>query len=146
VTRQLPDGTSANEYRDKLADLELTAAGERKGIWAATNWKELASDRAEERRESAELQLVLKESKANTYIDPNNASAEELQSLPGIGKKLAERIIAARQKNPIRSNDDLLAIKGLTPKILDAIASRLQFPKDIPAKNNQIETPNCHPL
>jgi DNA uptake protein ComE-like DNA-binding protein len=128
VTRQLPDGTSGNEYREALADHELTAAAAKKGIWAVTDWTHLAEDRAEERRESAELQTVLKDSQSTTAaIDPNTATAEELQSLPGIGKKLAERIIEARTKTPIRSIDDLLAIKGITPKLAETLTPKLQF-------------------
>ena len=128
VTRQLPDGTSGNEYREALADHELTAAAEQKGIWAVTDWNHNVKDRAEERRESAELQTVLKDSQSTTAaIDPNTATAEELQSLPGIGKKLAERIIEARTKTPIRSIDDLLAIKGITPKLAETLTPKLQF-------------------
>ena len=128
VTRQLPDGTSGNEYREALADHELTAAAAKKGIWAVTDWTHLAEDRAEERRESAELQTVLKDSQSTTAaIDPNTATAEELQSLPGIGKKLAERIIEARTQTPIRSIDDLLAIKGITPKLAETLTPKLQF-------------------
>lgn len=128
VTRQLPDGTSGNEYREALADHELTAAAEQKGIWAVTDWSHIVNDRAEERRESAELQTVLKDSQSTTAaIDPNTATAEELQSLPGIGKKLAERIIEARTQTPIRSIDDLLAIKGITPKLAETLTPKLQF-------------------
>ena len=128
ITRQLPDGTSGNEYREALADHELTAAAAKKGIWAVTDWTHLAEDRAEERRESAELQTVLKDSQSTTAaIDPNTATAEELQSLPGIGKKLAERIIEPRTKTPIRSIDDLLAIKGITPKLAETLTPKLQF-------------------
>lgn len=128
VTRQLPDGTSGNEYRETLADLELTAAADRKGIWAATDWPHLAADRAEERRESAELQTVLEESQSNAAIDPNTATAEELESLPGIGKKLAERILEARATTPIRSINDLLTIKGITPKLVESLAPKIQLP------------------
>jgi competence ComEA-like helix-hairpin-helix protein len=127
VTRQLPDGTSGNEYREALADHELTAAASKKGIWAVTNWNELPTDRAEERRESADLQTVLKDSQSTTAINPNTATAEELKSLPGIGKKLAECIIEARTKTPIRSIDDLLAIKGITPKLAESLTPKLQF-------------------
>ena len=127
VTRQLPDGTSGNEYRETLADLELTAAADRKGIWAATDWTKLPADRAEERKESTELQTVLKDSQSTDAIDPNTATAEELESLPGIGKKLTERILEARATAPIRSINDLLAIKGMTPKLVEAIAQKIQF-------------------
>ncbi|MFM8831198.1 MAG: helix-hairpin-helix domain-containing protein, partial [Spartobacteria bacterium] len=128
VTRQLPDGTSSNEYREALADRELTAAAAKKGIWAVTDWTHLPENRAEERRESAELQTVLKESQStSSSIDPNTATAEELESLPGIGKKLAERIREARTQKPLRSIDDLLAIKGITPKLAETLAPKLQF-------------------
>jgi DNA uptake protein ComE-like DNA-binding protein len=127
ITRQLPDGTSGNEYRDALADIELTAAAARNGIWAVTDWSHLPADRAEERRESAELQTVLKDSQSTDAINPNTATAEELQSLPGIGAKLAERIIASRSATPILSAQDLLAIKGITPKLIESLTPKLQF-------------------
>ncbi|MEI8293491.1 MAG: helix-hairpin-helix domain-containing protein [bacterium] len=131
VARQLPDGTTANEYRNRLSDAELTAAAGRKGIWSATNWQELATDRAEERRESAELQQVLQESKGLLILNPNTATAEELRSIPGIGKKLAELIIASRQEKPIDSPQDLLSIKGFSPKLVESITARLQFSKPL---------------
>lgn len=127
VTRQLPDGKSGNEYRDELADLELTAAADRKGIWAATDWTKLAASRAEERKESAELQTVLRDSRSTESIDLNTATANEIESLPGIGKKLAERILEARTTKPIRSINDLEGIKGLSPKLVETLAPRLKF-------------------
>jgi DNA uptake protein ComE-like DNA-binding protein len=127
VTRQLPDGTSGNEYREALADHELTAAAAKKGIWAVTDWNHLAEDRAEERRESAELQTILKDSQSTTAINPNTATAEELQSLPGVGPKLAKRIIEARKTKPLTSIDDLLTIKGLTPKLAESLTPQIQF-------------------
>lgn len=51
-------------------------------------------------------------------IDVNRAGAEELQRLPGIGPVLASRIIAAREKAPFRTIDDLDRVSGIGPKTL----------------------------
>jgi competence ComEA-like helix-hairpin-helix protein len=47
-------------------------------------------------------------------IDVNKASAEDFAQLPGIGPKLAERIVTFRKKHgPFRRVEDLLAIQGI---------------------------------
>jgi competence protein ComEA len=43
-------------------------------------------------------------------VDLNTATLEELEQLPGVGKKIAEEIISAR---PIKSVDDLKRLKGV---------------------------------
>jgi len=59
-------------------------------------------------------------------VDVNAASAEELDSLPGIGPALAKRIIDYRQEHgPFAKVDDLLAVKGVGPKMLAKIRDRL---------------------
>jgi len=54
-------------------------------------------------------------------IDVNSASAEELDTLPGIGPVLADRIIAERKKRPFATVDELRRVSGLGPKKLEAI-------------------------
>ena len=50
-------------------------------------------------------------------ININTASAIELQSLKGIGKKRAEQIVKDREANgPFTSPQDLTRIKGIGPK------------------------------
>jgi len=49
------------------------------------------------------------------WKDFNEMSLNQLQKVPGIGKKAAERIIDNR---PFRSNNDLFKIKGLGAKTL----------------------------
>lgn len=55
-------------------------------------------------------------------INLNTASASDLETLPGIGPSLAEKIIEFRQLNgPFESLDDLLAVSGIGPSKLEDI-------------------------
>jgi competence protein ComEA len=56
-------------------------------------------------------------------IDLNTATQEALESLPGIGPKTAEKIIAYRARVPFRSVDDLANVSGIGPKKLEAVRS-----------------------
>lgn len=51
---------------------------------------------------------------APALIDLNTATAEELQTLPGIGEKRAADIIADREKNgPYRFPEEITRVKGI---------------------------------
>jgi competence protein ComEA len=55
-------------------------------------------------------------------INVNTATATELDTLPGIGPSTAQAIIAHREQHgPFQSVDDLLAVRGIGEKKLDAI-------------------------
>ena len=65
---------------------------------------------------------VSKKSEAITEpLDLNRASVEELQRLPGIGPKLAQRIVEARAKTPFKSVDELRRVSGIGPKTLEKL-------------------------
>jgi competence ComEA-like helix-hairpin-helix protein len=56
-------------------------------------------------------------------VDLNTASAGDLTRLPGVGPKLAERIVADREANgPYRSVAELDRVKGVGPALLQKIA------------------------
>ena len=129
VARRLPDGTSAQEYRKHLEDLELTAASKRNGIWAKTDWSRLAEDRRIERSDEQEISETLTKKAPAGGVDPNTASRDELMSLPGVGAVIASRIIEGRSGGSYKSGDDLLRVKGISPKTLGAMTPSLRFPK-----------------
>jgi competence protein ComEA len=59
----------------------------------------------------------------SSVVDINSASADELAMLPGIGDRLAERIVTYRTiTGPFASPDDLLEVGGMTQSKLDALS------------------------
>lgn len=54
-------------------------------------------------------------------IDVNQATAAELQRLPGIGPKMAQRILDERDKKPFRNVEDLRRVSGIGPKTLERL-------------------------
>ena len=68
------------------------------------------------------------EETATYRLDPNTATNEELQTLPGIGPVLAARIIEYRETvGKFRTIDDLLAVKGIGEKTLAKIGPYLEI-------------------
>jgi competence protein ComEA len=61
-------------------------------------------------------------------INVNLASAAELESLPGIGEVLAQRIIDYRTKNgPFKALEDLRKVQGITNATLEKIKDLVVF-------------------
>lgn len=60
-------------------------------------------------------------------ISLNNATKEELTTLPGIGPKTADAIIEYRLKNKFSSIEDITKVKGIGEKTFDKIKKYLKM-------------------
>ena len=67
-------------------------------------------------------------SAAQQLLDINSATAEQLQQLPGVGEKIAERIVKYREENgPFSKIEDLLNVEGIDEKKLKKIRPLIEI-------------------
>jgi competence ComEA-like helix-hairpin-helix protein len=111
-----PHGTRSTTFINKLKNLELTAHERRLGLWDEKSFPHTTTATT-----SVPVKGVGKIQSGT--VDINEASAEELQTLPGIGPKLAERIAANR---PYRKVDDLLKVRGIGTNNLERFRARVR--------------------
>lgn len=63
---------------------------------------------------------------STSQININTASAKELETLPGIGKSLAERIIEHREKyGPFRRAEHLIIVRGISDRRFRALRAMI---------------------
>jgi len=60
-------------------------------------------------------------------LDLNRADAADLDALPGIGPVLARRIVDFRREHgPFRRVEELRAVRGVGPRLLERIRPRVE--------------------
>ncbi|MEA1981856.1 MAG: helix-hairpin-helix domain-containing protein, partial [candidate division Zixibacteria bacterium] len=59
-------------------------------------------------------------------LDPNTAPADSLELIPGIGKKLADRILEYRKNNRFKKEVDITEIRGIGAKTYEYIKPYLK--------------------
>lgn len=60
-----------------------------------------------------------------SLVDLNVADVATLCTLPGIGPKKAEAIVALRQRRPLTRVTQLLQVRGIGPRLLDRLRGRV---------------------
>lgn len=87
----------------------------------------LSDGKGTELREQVATQLAEEDRRAKPLdpgerLNPNRASAEELDRLPGVGPGMADRIVEFRSREgPFRYVDDLAAVQGIGPRLVERI-------------------------
>lgn len=116
---------------------------------AAFSWSERSPDsggesggRALDEARRAVEEGVTKAARASTplapgeRIDPNEAPAEELDRLPGVGPATARSILEERASGgAFRSRQDLLRVPGIGPSRLEEMAAHLSLPDGADAED-----------
>jgi competence protein ComEA len=108
-----PDGPKSTLFLNQLKNLEITAREKNVGVHDRAAFP-LETDAA-----ASSVSTNTPASNASAeLIDLNSASFEELIRLPGIGPKLAERIMAHR---PYQTLKDFDAVPGIGPATLEQL-------------------------
>lgn len=72
--------------------------------------------------------VVLATASGGVIVHINTATADEIDTLPGIGPSLAEQIITYREANgPFRNFDDLDQVEGIGPSLLEQLQGLIAF-------------------
>jgi competence protein ComEA len=76
--------------------------------------------------------------KGASVVNLNTASSAELQTLPGIGARTAERILEYRQKNgPFKKIEEIMNVQGIGEKVFLKLKPQLTVaakPGDTPVQ------------
>jgi competence ComEA-like helix-hairpin-helix protein len=114
--------------------VRLAAPGPEPAVWEAEDAPgRTAAPRAEVQQALSEAARRALPLDPGELLDPNQVDAVELARLPRVGPAVAARIVAHREEHgPFRSRQELLAVRGVGPAVLEAISPYLSLPEAAP--------------
>lgn len=118
-----PDAAGGQQRSLELRELEEKAAESRKGLWAYSRRTDRHQSIADALRPTLTpgLKPVLP---SPHLVNVNTATRQDIISLPGIGPKTADAIIAAR---PLNDFGALATVRGIGPKKLAVLRELVSF-------------------
>lgn len=123
LAAKLIDGTTLTvprQYTIQRTERGAVIQGRRnKPIWNPRQYT--LSGWQPETASQIEIETNGRTGQAGARIDINRATADQLQTLPGIGPVYAAAIVEHRRTNPFKTPEDLLEVSGIGPKRLEAI-------------------------
>jgi len=111
-----PDGPRSTMFINQLKNRELAAREQKRGVWDEKQFPRAKASTGPGIDGTNQPTKAVQRGAAR--VELNSASFEELQMLPGIGPKLAERIQAHR---PFKSVEDLDRVPGIGTKTIERL-------------------------
>lgn len=120
-----PSSSGSEPARGTTIDESLPSAGRADAAFNAD------AGEAPPRAEAGDDTAAKRAAPPPLYIDLNRATLAELDQLPRVGPRIAERIVEFRQAyGSFRSVDELLSVSGIGPKTLDDIRPHVYVTPD----------------
>lgn len=118
----LPRGSRVSEAIDLAGRLDVSDLSSLQLAATLSDEQRITVPEMSPAGSTAETEDSLVVSNQSDLININSASADELESLNGIGPVLAERIIERRETvGPFQSLDDLVEVNGISDRTVDEL-------------------------
>ena len=119
------------EAKPTLMQVEIKGAIQNPGVYSLIQMSGGLSENSDTSRISFNYILqdkdvvVIPEKQDVKLISINSATLEELQTLPGIGPAIAQRIMEYRKSNTFQSLEQIQNVKGIGPAMFNKIKDKI---------------------